>query len=125
VKRRRRDLAQIEVPPQFAEPHVEDYVQPGEVWTLHGAQALAEQRHGEAFEGWQVENGLDHATGATVSVPVVLDRQDLDSGTVDGEVVMPAPRVAGLTLEQGRALLYRFCPIPFRDRAGFERRMPS
>jgi len=123
MRRRRRDLDQIEVPPRFADPHVEDFVTLGEAWTLHGAQQLAEQRHGEALEDWEVENGLDHATGATVAVPVVLDRRDLESG-VDGEVVMPAPRVAGLTVEQGRALLYRSCPIPFRDRKRFEKGIP-
>jgi len=125
VKRRRRDLDRIEVPARFADPHVEDYVTPGEVLTVHGAQQLAEQRHGEAFESWEAENGLGHAAGVTVAVPVAFHRRDLDSGTVDDEVVMPAPRVAGLTVEQGRALLYRSRSIPFRDLKRFQRGMPS
>jgi hypothetical protein len=117
VKRRRRELDQIEVPPRFADPHVEDYATPHEVHTLEQAQDLAADRHAEEWNSWYADQ---HTT--MISVAVVLNRASLGTELVDDLVEMPTVSLVGITVAQTRRILLGE-PLPFRDGASFEQAM--
>lgn len=119
MKRRQRKPHQIEVPVRLADPAVEDFVEPHEVRSLSEAQALAADRHTAEWSGWYADQRT-----TTVEVPVVSDRAMLGTSQVDAVVEMTAPNLVGISVEQTRRLLLGE-PFRFRDKAGFERGIPS
>ncbi len=106
------------MPAHLAEPTVEHFVEPHEVSSLEATQALAADRHSDAWSAWYAD-----LPKTTVEVPVVSDRGGLGTSQVDDVVEMTGPLLEGLSVAQTRRQLLGE-PFRFQDRAGFERGMP-
>jgi len=119
MKRHQRKPEAVPVPAHLADPAVEHYVEPHEVRSLSEAQALAADRHSDAWSAWYAD-----LPKTTVEVPVVSDRAMLGTSQVDAVVEMTGPLLEGLSVAQTRRILLGE-PLRFQDRAGFEKGMPS